>query len=534
MKVFNNASRQSVFLECTKAMALPIVLISFGELATEIAQILTADVLGDFANAAFALDRSSCLQNIAVLVGCILLTVAIIPLISLIGNFVMLSKSLKHDRIIFDHFLQKRVQSVRQNDEGELQYQLEDAPNDLRIYFVRCVMQLIAVPVGWGYLLYSAGRIGWGLTAVIVVSSAIKLYAPILLRKKLADKEMEEKNYDATRRAYETEITQKPYMVTMWGLKCSLLTRLSWLYKAYYRETARQYTIYKTLMEYLPSILNLISSMTVFIIGAMMVAHRTITPGALVSMIAYMGITQTLLENIGEIIQNIPLLMNAVTRVCDFYDGEEDNEGVSIDGFKNLRVENVRFSYLDSQVLSFPCFEIHEGEKVKIVGKNGSGKSTLLMILCRIISNITGHIYINNVDIRKMNAEQWRKMLAYSSQEAFMFETTVRENISLDSSSSQVLDIDNYLDKFGVGYLSNRMISIDSGLSGGEKQKISIIRALLSNRPILMLDEPTNHLDQQSIEFLKTYLEETDKTVIIISHDHALDDVMTKIIDMDA
>lgn len=133
-----------------------------------------------------------------------------------------------------------------------------------------------------------------------------------------------------------------------------------------------------------------------------------------------------------------------------------------------------------------------------------------------------------------MNAEQWRKMLAYSSQEAFMFETTVRENISLDSSSSQVSDIDNYLDKFGVGYLSNRMISIDSGLSGGEKQKISIIRALLSNRPILMLDEPTNHLDQQSIEFLKTYLEETDKTVIIISHDHALDDVMTKIIDMDA
>ena len=98
-------------------------------------------------------------------------------------------------------------------------------------------------------------------------------------------------------------------------------------------------------------------------------------------------------------------------------------------------------------------------------------------------------------------------------------------NADIDKATADAL-----MDEFGIPDLADRYIDSDSKLSGGEKQKISVIRALLKESEVLILDEPSNHLDQNSIHILKKYISQTSKTVILISHDPSLSDIVDRYI----
>lgn len=89
-------------------------------------------------------------------------------------------------------------------------------------------------------------------------------------------------------------------------------------------------------------------------------------------------------------------------------------------------------------------------------------------------------------------------------------------------------EVQRLIDAFALGGLADREISPDSGLSGGEKQKISIARALSRPARLVILDEPTNHLDQESVEALKTLLKACGRTVLVVSHDPALEDILER------
>lgn len=91
-------------------------------------------------------------------------------------------------------------------------------------------------------------------------------------------------------------------------------------------------------------------------------------------------------------------------------------------------------------------------------------------------------------------------------------------------------DVDKLMSDFNILYLADRVVSMNTGLSGGEKQKISIIRALLKKSELLILDEPSNHLDEDSIMILKEKIENTNQTVILVTHDEAMCDIVTKLI----
>lgn len=517
---------KEIFRECSDAMRIPLTLHIIGNLLTGILNVVTAGILGEFADAAFALNLSLGLENAAILAACIIATVFVVPLFGLVGNFSMLKHALLHDNRVVGRYFDKDPQKAISVDAGALQYELEDAPNMLRIYWVNILSQVVTLPISWAYLLYSAGSISWALTGVMISISLIKLITPMLLSRKLGKLDEKVQTYNAMRRAYETEITRKPYIVKLWGLQIPFLDRINQLYRDYHVETESTHIIYQAFADHMPKFMNRVSLLLLFITGAAMMASGSVSPGDFTAMIGYLTITQTLMANIGEIIQNYPLMMNAAKRMCHIYSDPESDSGEQIEHFNELRGNKVSYSFTDKEVFNNRNFAIINGQKVRIAGENGSGKSTLAKIICAILLNYGGTISINDMDFRSLNAKKWRKKVAYAQQDPYLFNATVRENIVMGDPLATNEEADALMSEFGIRHLADRVISMGVGLSGGEKQKISIARALIKKSELLILDEPTNYLDQESISALKKNIKETDKTVILISHDEYLDDTI--------
>ena len=210
---------------------------------------------------------------------------------------------------------------------------------------------------------------------------------------------------------------------------------------------------------------------------------------------------------------------------------ENDNLKNIIVDKANIEFKNINFSYIEEnkdQVLHKINFKINGGETVALVGHSGAGKSTIMNLIPRFYDPTSGDILIDDQSIYNSKLSSLRKNISLVSQEITLFDDTVRSNIayaSTDATEKQIIKAAEFskADEF-IQQLSEKYDTIigENGvrLSGGEKQRISIARAILKNAPIILLDEATSSLDvdtehkiQQAIAYLTK-----NKTTIIIAH----------------
>ncbi len=195
---------------------------------------------------------------------------------------------------------------------------------------------------------------------------------------------------------------------------------------------------------------------------------------------------------------------------------------------RNIRFENVRFGYEDKEVLHGVNLEIKQGTTTALVGKSGSGKSTLAKLLVHYYDLNDGRILIGGQNITDMSLEALNNEVSFVSQEQFLFNTSLYENILIgkpDATREEVLDAakraqcDEFLQRLPNGI---ETMAGDGGkqLSGGERQRISLARAILKNAPIIVLDEATAYMDPENEEKLNAAIDEItkDKTVLVIAH----------------
>lgn len=196
----------------------------------------------------------------------------------------------------------------------------------------------------------------------------------------------------------------------------------------------------------------------------------------------------------------------------------------------SIKICGVDFSYSQATgiVLKDINLEIKKGEIVAIVGPTGSGKTTLINLIPRLYDPVKGVIKVDGTDLRGVSFKSLRDQIGIVTQETILFNDTVKANISYGQLSADIKDIkqaaknayaDQFIEKMPHGYdtvIGERGFR----LSGGEKQRISIARALLRNPPILLLDEATSALDSQSEKFVQGALDVLmkDRTVIAIAH----------------
>jgi ATP-binding cassette subfamily B protein len=192
---------------------------------------------------------------------------------------------------------------------------------------------------------------------------------------------------------------------------------------------------------------------------------------------------------------------------------------------------DVHFAYPgrpENAVLDRVTFTVAPGEKVAIVGPSGAGKSTIFHLILRFYDPLSGHISFDGLPLRKLDPLALRREIALVPQEAVVFAASARENIRFGRSDASDAEVERaadlalsreFIDRLPRGFdtpMGERGVTI----SGGQRQRLAIARAILRNAPLLLLDEATSSLDAESEMLVKAALEHLmqHRTTLVIAH----------------
>ncbi len=445
----------------------------------------------------------------------------------------MFDNALKHDRIIMKRFLQKKYDSVLQFDEGGAQYRLENDPNEFRQRWLDIVKKIIVTPIiSISVVVTTVQKSIWLLLITLFVS-LLKLVIPMAVRRIEAKFDFQGREYQTQVRFYETEIAGKPHAVNGLGLNNAFIRKLDVLYHEYFEQVEKKSIHYGAITGAVSALIEPICLFIILFTGAALVAGGHITAGSIVSMITFLSLFNTIFQNIGSIIRTKPILENLYMRIEVLYSDLETDAGQEVSAFSALQAEDLGYTYADHNdventtpenkpAFAHLNFAIHKGGKIAICGKNGSGKTTLIKIIATLLQDYSGTLRINGIDFHNISNHSLRKLIATAPQVPYLFQGTVKENIILGDELADTEKADQIMRKLHIEHLADRQVSMaNNNLSGGEKQKISIARCLFRDTDVLILDEPTNTLDAQSLDWLHDFIENTDKTLLYISHDEA-------------
>ena len=266
---------------------------------------------------------------------------------------------------------------------------------------------------------------------------------------------------------------------------------------------------------------------TIILVGCMLVIDGSINVGKLLSFTYLLSYFLEPIKNIINLDTNIKESKSSLRRILDIATYGKVNDGL-VGNFKcgDIEFKNLSFSFNDRDyVFKNLNLTIKNRNKIMVVGESGSGKSTMFKILMKFYNIKNNKVFINGIDLNNYKIDTINNNILYIGQNGILFNDTLYNNLNFDnSSSSRILNIckmcyvDNFIDK-SLGY--NMMIEEDGfNLSGGEKQRIVLARALLKKFNILIIDEGLSEVDvdmeRKILKNIFNYFK--DKTIIVISH----------------
>ncbi len=243
-----------------------------------------------------------------------------------------------------------------------------------------------------------------------------------------------------------------------------------------------------------------------------------------------LGIAGPLLETINFVdgLAKIGTIANSINLILEGKEQRHSDREVTIQKY-NIDLQNVKFGYEEEkEILHGISLNIKEGTTVAFVGPSGSGKSTLAKLIAGYWDITEGNINIGGYNLNEIPLKQLYSLTAFVSQDNFLFNESIRENIRMGNPSASDKEVEDIAKKSGCHDFIMKMEhgydtvvgSSGSHVSGGERQRISIARAMLKNAPIVILDEATSYIDPENEVIIKQALSKLikDKTVIIIAH----------------
>lgn len=291
-----------------------------------------------------------------------------------------------------------------------------------------------------------------------------------------------------------------------------------------------------------------IGFMAVLIYGGGEIVSGEKTVGQFMSFFTAMGLAFEPLRRLGTISGLWQVAAAAMERIKELLDTpirltSPATPVAPPQGLPDIRMDNVTLKYGDATVLNDLSLHAEAGKTTALVGASGAGKSTIFNLLTRLVDPQSGDIAIGGVAARDMTLPDLRGLFSVVSQEALLFDETLRENILLGRTDvspdrlKQVLDaahVTDFLDKLDQG-LDTAVGPRGSALSGGQRQRVVIARALLRDTPVLLLDEATSALDAQSEKTVQAALDRLSggRTTLVIAHRLSTIRAADKIIVMD-
>ena len=224
----------------------------------------------------------------------------------------------------------------------------------------------------------------------------------------------------------------------------------------------------------------------------------------------------------------IGVVIGEVTGILEYPELKRPEVGESVPKDNSITLENVKFAYHDKEILHGINMEIQSGTVNAIVGPSGSGKSTIAKLIASLWDVDSGSIRIGGVDVKQIPQAEFNRRIAYVSQDNYLFNDTVRENIRQGNPAATDGQVEEIAKKSGcydfIMNLENGFDTVVGGagghLSGGERQRISIARAMLKDAPIVILDEATAYTDPENEAILQNSIARLveGKTLVVIAH----------------
>lgn len=280
------------------------------------------------------------------------------------------------------------------------------------------------------------------------------------------------------------------------------------------------------LMEMVQTVLSLVSQFGVFFIGAFIsIKTGDIAPSVILLFVQLMNYIISPLMQIPSSLSKRLACKPIFAKISEIIQTDNDNnQGETIDNINEISVSNLKFMYDDKVVLNDITHKFEKNKSYAIVGTSGSGKTTLINLLLGKFNNYSGNIYYNDTELKKISIDSLFEISSFVEQNVFVFDDSIINNITMYSNIEEEL-LNEAINKSGLAKLIEekgpdyRCGENGCNLSGGEKQRISIARALVKKTQLLLLDEATSALDNEtSASITNNLLAISNTTKIMITH----------------
>lgn len=468
----------------------------------------------------------SFITSIYIIILYLLLTFVIKFLLGYVKALYIKNTMLDLKKDTFIKIIKKDIQNFNSDNSGKYISLLSNDIKFIETDLLQNIFLLINLILTFSFSVIALLTINIYMTILILILGLLTFFIPNLLSKKLIKKKT----------AYSNNLEKFLSIIKDMFSGFEVIKSFNLLHKVYpifeqsnfdVEESQKEFFIIETFNNCLGEILGYTMFVFIIFFSGYLSIKGFITIGTVFACVQLMNYITSPLMNSISIINKIRSIKNIKIKFNEILLDNTDNKRIkNIKNFSSkIQFKNVNFSY-DKKDLSLNNInlEFKKGNKYAIVGESGSGKSTLLKLLLGYYNDYTGSILYDNLELKDINLNDLYNIITVISQSIFIFEASIRENITLFSNyheekilnTIKISGLENLLNKLN---LDSKINENGKNLSGGEKQRISIARALIKNVPILILDEATSSLDNKTAyEIEQSILKLPNTTCIIVTH----------------
>jgi ATP-binding cassette, subfamily B, bacterial MsbA len=430
------------------------------------------------------------------------------------------------------------IANQRKYDSGSLVSVITSDLQSLQSWIAESLMNLFSEIFKAVFLFSWLLFLNWKLTVISAITIPFFAIPVIKLGKGIRSYSRQGQDFVGTISSFINETIRNQSIIKSFNLE-------EWRQKNFIKESKFLHELFDKLiftMALVSPLTNLIGA--VGIAAILFFGLKTVTGGMLtIGEFSSFFVTSILLydpvKRLGRVATIFQSALGVADRVFTILD-EPDQESAEKKNFTritnklegNISFRDLKFSYGEKNIFDGLNLEIKAGESIALVGPSGGGKTSLVSLIPRFYELESGSITIDGNDISRLTLKDLRKQIALVTQEPLLFTGSLRENILLGSelyhNNTKPKDLDELLQKaVENSFISNFAQDLDmqigeggSRLSIGQRQRLSLARAFISEAPIIILDEPTSALDNESQEFIYKSIEKlkANRTLIIIAH----------------
>ncbi|MFW6270731.1 MAG: ABC transporter ATP-binding protein [Bacillota bacterium] len=433
---------------------------------------------------------------------------------------------------LYDHLQKLSFNFFNKNKTGELMSRMTGDMEAIRVMLIEGIFQITQIIF---YLILTSMvlfRLNVQLTLISLVSSPFIAFFTYKMSKKIKPAFRKVREQFSTLNSTVQENISGIRVVKAFNREDFEMEKFNEDNVNYYKKRYRVARIWGNYSPFL-QFFGAVSTLFLLFFGGRLVIQGQITMGIWMQFNSYLWMLIMPMRMLGNVINMVNFTVASGERVFKIMEVEPEikntEKPVSVNDFKGeVEFRNINITFEDQKILEDINLTVSPGETVAIMGATGAGKSSLINLIGRYYDPDRGSVYIDGIDIKKMDLKTLREQIAVVMQETFLFSETIKNNIAYGCPEADIEEIKEaakiagaheFILEMEAGY-ETVIGERGMGLSGGQKQRISLARAILKRAPILILDDSTSAVDMETERQIYQALEsmESKATVFLIAH----------------